>query len=146
MKAAEARKLAEENAPVIAKQQADEEKKRLAEEKKKDTLKHVEWRKNFDLRCRQDITWAVKNGKTETYLSPTTDYIRNQHLDEFVKEFEFMDDINKVIKDLKKDGYTAVLSRRDFEVDGRIAYLNSGGECGSERVYWDSDIVLRIKW
>lgn len=150
MKAAEASVLANKNAPVVAKRRQDFEAKEAATKK---AIRHAErkaWRDKFEEIVRGNITSAVNNGKTEsmTGISNTLKYPFHTFSDfkQYETFFEYKEDVKLVIRHLKRDGYEAVLYMHSYEVDDRAAYMNSGGECGSETVYWDSDIVLKVNW
>ena len=51
-----------------------------------------------------------------------------------------------VLAKLKRDGYKCEISGESTEHDDSAAYMNSGGECGSETPYWTRNTILTIKW
>ena len=142
MKAAEARRIAEKQAPIVKREQRDFEARQAAEKKAKEHAKRKKWREEFEASVRQSIEYAVKYGKTETSVA-----IDNySSLDAYEELFEFKDDMKLVIQHLKRDGYTVVLTTHSYEVDDTAAYMNSGGECGSSEPYWTTDVVLKVSW
>lgn len=54
--------------------------------------------------------------------------------------------VKQVLTRLRRDGYICVVEGVQTDHDDSAAYMNSGGECGSERSYWTRDTVLRISW
>jgi len=54
--------------------------------------------------------------------------------------------LKKIRKELELDGYkTEVVSNQTCH-DESAAYMNSGGECGSETPYYTFDTFLKISW
>ena len=47
---------------------------------------------------------------------------------------------------LRRDGYKAEIEYTAREIDDTGAYLNSGGECGSDKPYWVDEIRLVVSW
>lgn len=54
--------------------------------------------------------------------------------------------VKLVLAKLRRDGYTCVITGDSVEHDESAAYMNSGGECGSETPYWTRDTILTISW
>jgi hypothetical protein len=54
--------------------------------------------------------------------------------------------VKLVLAKLRRDGYKCVVTGENIEHDDSAAYLNSGGECGSETPYWTRDTILTITW
>jgi hypothetical protein len=54
--------------------------------------------------------------------------------------------VKLVLAKLRRDGYKCVVTGESTEHDDSAAYMNSGGECGSETPYWTRDTVLTISW
>jgi hypothetical protein len=150
MKAAEARTQAKINAPIIAKRKLDFEAQEAARKKAIEHAKRKAWRVKFEEHVRHDIENAVKVGETEclSAIYSTFEYPWHTYSDfkQYETFFEYKEDVKLVQRKLKKDGYTTELERNSYEVDDRAAYLNSGGECGSEETYWTADIVLKVSW
>ena len=65
MKATEARKLAEENAPIVACAERAAKAKQAAEKKALEHTKRKKWREDFEAEVHANINYAVRNGKTE---------------------------------------------------------------------------------
>lgn len=55
-------------------------------------------------------------------------------------------EVKLAIANLRHDGYKIALETRRVEHDESAAYMNSGGECGSETPYHTDDNILVIKW
>src|SRR5271157_156369 len=51
-----------------------------------------------------------------------------------------------VLAKLKRDGFKCEILGESTRHDDSGAYLNSGGECGSETPYHTQDTILTIKW
>jgi hypothetical protein len=51
-----------------------------------------------------------------------------------------------VLAKLRRDGYKCEVTGENTHHDDSAAYLNSGGECGSETPYYTRDTILTIKW
>ena len=148
MKAKEARKLAEKNAPIIAKKQKDFAAKKAAKAKAKKLAEGKKWRRDFAAVVKGDIIRAVERGKsscTVIICDPPSPY-GYRSLDAYKEYFEFKNDLNLIMRGLRKDGFEVGVTSRSYEVDDTAAYMNSGGECGSEEPYWTTDIVLEINW
>jgi hypothetical protein len=148
MKAADARKLAEKNAPIVAKQQREFKARQAAQKKAKERAERKVWRETFERDVRANIRYAVEDGETEILKPIYVGDSRTTYSSFKVYEqlFEYKSDMKLVIRHLKKDGYEAKLGTHSYKVDDRVAYINSGGECGSERVYWTTDVVLKVSW
>lgn len=54
--------------------------------------------------------------------------------------------VKLVLAKLRKDGYKCVVVGESVEHDDSSAYMNSGGECGSEKPYWTRNTILTISW
>jgi undecaprenyl pyrophosphate synthase len=150
MRAAEARALAETNAERIAREKVEESAKRkvqraAAEEKKRKeyyakTLEDIQWR--IDARIKDGIT------KIEDYRLSTENWTDRPLAGEqkFFKNFEFAAELKKIITKLRRDGYKVTVKEGWVEHDDSAAYLNSGGECGSETPYNMYHTWLEISW
>ena len=150
MRAAEARALAETNAERIAREKASESAKRkvqraAAEEKK---------RKEYYAKTLEDIQWRIdihiNDGETkiEDYRLSTENFSDGPLAGEqkFFKNFEFAAELKKIIAKLRRDGYKVTVKEGSVQHDDSAAYLNSGGECGSETPYYMYHTWLEISW
>ena len=54
--------------------------------------------------------------------------------------------LRTLLRELAADGYKTAVEGVSTEHDDSAAYLNSGGECGSEEPYWTQDTVLKVAW
>lgn len=54
--------------------------------------------------------------------------------------------VKTVLTKLRRDGYKCAITDVSVEHDESAAYLNSGGECGSETPYYTRDTILTISW
>lgn len=54
--------------------------------------------------------------------------------------------LKTVLAKLTRDGYKCEITDVSTEHDESAAYLNSGGECGSETPYYTRDTILTISW
>jgi len=65
---------------------------------------------------------------------------------QFVSNFEFVNELYSIASRLESDGYKAKIISRCIEHDESDAYLNSGGECGSETPYYTYDVIFEVTW
>ena len=54
--------------------------------------------------------------------------------------------VKLVIAKLRRDGYKCFVTGESTCHDDSAAYMNSGGECGSETPYYTRDTFLKITW
>lgn len=54
--------------------------------------------------------------------------------------------VKLVLAKLRRDGYKCIIEGESIMHDDSAAYMNSGGECGSETPYYTRDTTLTIKW
>ena len=54
--------------------------------------------------------------------------------------------VKLVLAKIRRDGFKCVVSGESTHHDTSAAYMNSGGECGSETPWWTRDTILTISW
>jgi pyruvate-formate lyase-activating enzyme len=148
MKAATARAASERaaEAPRIKREKESEE--RRFRDKKAKSKKHKDFYASLLRHIYASIDYTVKDGKksisrtlvSEHWVSDKSVY------GDFFKRFEFAKEVKLVLRKLHKDGYKAVIEGRCVEHDTSAAYMNSGGECGSETPYHTYDSILVVSW
>ena len=150
MRASEARALAETNAERIARKEAEESAKRKIQ-------RATAWerrRKEYYAKTLENIKWHIdayiKDGETkiEDYRLSTENDSDGLLAGEqkFFKNFEFAVELKKIIAKLRRDGYKVTVKAGSVQHDDSAAYLNSGGECGSETPYYMYHTWLEISW
>jgi hypothetical protein len=112
---------------------------------------------------RDSIGYAVEEGWKSTQITLSSDYrdtLRGQYKylpeDEnkrnecwgvgYLKYAAWGSLVKRVMTKLRRDGYKCVVEAESVEHDESAAYMNSGGECGSETPYYTNDTILTIKW
>jgi hypothetical protein len=54
--------------------------------------------------------------------------------------------VKLVLAKLRRDGFKCGVVGESTQHDDSAAYMNSGGECGSETPYYTRDTILKISW
>jgi hypothetical protein len=148
MTAKEAKTLSNKNATRLEALKAGEHKRRSEAARKGRIEGHKRWKKDFFKTIEYSIHLAVEAG--ETQYEKTMD--SRGHVSElygrenFLKNFEYAKELKSIMKSLVSGGYAVSLDGRPVKHDDSGAYLNSGGECGSEEPYWTYDTILTVKW
>jgi hypothetical protein len=147
MKASEARQQSETNAKILAAEEEKAARAKAAAAKKADKAKHKKWYEDYRKSVRYSIESAVKYGsnKIERTLHSASSHT-NLHYVDFFKAYEYIAELKKIMKELEDDGFDAKVVERYVEHDESIAYMNSGGECGSQTPYYTYDNILIVKW
>lgn len=169
MKAAEARTTA--NAVKRA-EEAEKTRKHLerrAALKKSIPAMRVERIIKIEKQFRDRIKWAVEEGERKTAIVLSSDHhdsLRGEYKylptrkekygsgrtwhyswgEGYLKYAPWGKYVKLVLTKLRRDGYACVIEAKSIQHDDSAAYLNSGGECGSETPYWTQDTVLTISW
>jgi len=171
MNAVEARATSEKKTAAISKENKERAEKarltRIANEKA-ERQKQLE---HFRKECRDRIKYATEDGRRKTQVGLSSDskdlvaqtgynavYVDvpaedKDHPDlvlwgenKFMKNSECASIVKKVRQELEKDGYKVKIIDEHTEHDTSSAYLNSGGECGSETPYYTHDTLFEISW
>ena len=113
--------------------------------------KHRRWYNDAKQSIEEDIKYAVEAGqKRASYIlhshSEQGPYSNPMYGKGFLKLSEFAPELKRVMKEFEKRGYTVSIEEEDRCIDSSIAYMNSGGECGSMDKYWVYQTVLVVKW
>lgn len=171
MKAAQARSKATSIAEKEAAEKSAALKKRRAALKESVPRLRAERIKKIEERFRERIQYATEDGKTSTTITLSSNHHdrlrgRFKYLPRHV-EYRYDGDrstwhhawgegylkyapwgkyVKLVLTKLRRDGYKCTIEGENVEHDDSAAYLNSGGECGSEEIYYTSDTILTIKW
>lgn len=155
MKAYEAALASSINAARLAKEkEIDRKKKRVSEKKSRNTAK-IKFLQEFAEDCRDRIRSAVGDGEKSTKIllsQNNQDYAAGEHVyaeglyQDYLKNAKFGKEVKVVMAKLRREGYKVEVESRSTEHDDSAAYMNSGGECGSETPWWTSDTVLVISW
>lgn len=176
MKASEARKTATSIARTEAEKKSAELKKKRAALKESVPRLRAERIKKIEAQFRQRIASAVKYGETEitiTLSSDNHDYLRGEYKylptkltgydnsyyvrrevrtwyhawgKGYLKYAPWGKYVKTVLAKLRRDGYKCEVTDKNTHHDDSAAYLNSGGECGSETPYYTRDTILTISW
>ncbi len=172
MKAAQARIQAISIASKEAAEKYAALKKRRAALKASVPRIRAERIKKIEKKFRDSIEYAVEDGQRYTsvilssdghdrlrgeykYLptKTTKDYRGNSHSswyhawgEGYLKFAPWGKYVKVVLAKLKRDSYKCEISGESTEHDDSAAYMNSGGECGSETPYYTRDTVLKISW
>jgi hypothetical protein len=147
MTAEEAKALSVSSANALALQDCLRKQKQENEEAVAKRARHQEWERKFETLLRDSITSYAERGlfKVEkTMFSgplPSCEEYRN-----FTSTFEFANELSNIQSRLISEGYIVVLLCKNVEHDESSMYLNSGGECGSETIYYTYDVVLQVRW
>lgn len=160
MKAYEARLASTINAAALAKKKEIENAKRRVNAKKhKHDASHT-FLAIFAQGCRDSIKYAVEDGKKSTQIalsednkdiaaSPASgyDYVYGENLyQDYLKNSKFGKEVKIVMRKLVHEGYKVEVESKSIEHDESAAYMNSGGECGSETPWWTANTYLTISW
>lgn len=176
MKAAEARKQAKSIADAEAVKKSAALKKRRAALKESVPRLRAERIKKIEEQFRESIRYAVEAGRSSTAICLSSDHhdvLRGQYKylptkvtgmdryyyqareirtwyhcwgEGYLKHAPWGKYVKLVIAKLRRDGYNCVVTGENTHHDDSAAYLNSGGECGSETPYYTRDTVLTISW
>jgi hypothetical protein len=138
--------------------------------KRRETLKktvprlRAERIKKIEAEFRERIEWAVEAGESQTEITLSSDYndtLRGEHKylpsrgkdsyykawgEDYLKYAAWGKYVKLVLAKLRRDKFTCVVEGKSIEHDESSAYLNSGGECGSETPYCTRDTILTISW
>ncbi len=148
MTAKESNAISQKNAHALQLKMERQAKAQTIADKKANITRHKEWRERFVKELRQYIESATTYGRNEAtktmHSSTSSDLFYGE--DSFLTNFEYASEFKSVITELEKDGYTITLIGRCVEHDESVAYMNSGGECGSETSYWTYDTILTVSW
>lgn len=172
MKAAEARS----KATSIARKEADKKsadlKKRRAALKESVPRIRAERIKKIEEEFRQRIQYRVNDGERKAVITLSSnhhDYLRGEYKylpqkvsrnyrgevqssyshawgEGYLKFAPWGKYVKVALAKLRRDGYKCVVTGESIGHDDSAAYLNSGGECGSETPYWTKDTILTISW
>ncbi len=88
-------------------------------------------------------------GHTEgSYYYPRTEIRTYHHAtgEGYLKYAPWGKYVKTVLTKLRRDGFKCVVKDVSTEHDTSAAYINSGGESGSEPPYYTQDTVLTISW
>jgi len=163
MKAAQARSKAVSIAQKEAAEKSAALQKRRAALKESVPRLRAERIKKIEAKFRERIEYAVEDGKKETtitlssnhhdrlrgeckYLPQKTHGYYHAWGEGYLKYAPWGKYVKLVLAKLRRDGYKCAVTGENVEHDDSAAYLNSGGECGSEEPYYTSDTILTIKW
>lgn len=145
--AAEARVLAEKNAETLRIQREKEKKAESAARKKADIKRHANWREKKIADIRRSIEFRIKYGDTEyTETLNSASWWDTPLYKDYLKNFDYGDELKSIMEELEKDGYKAEIITEHVGHDDSVAYMNSGGECGSEEPYTTYDTILKVTW
>jgi hypothetical protein len=149
---------------------AEAEKKSAALKKRREALKasvprlRAERIKKIEADFRERIKWAVEGGRRSTEITLSedhSDHLRGMYKylptrgkdgwykawgEGYLKYAPWGKYVKLVLTKLRRDGYTCEIEGKSVEHDTSSAYMNSGGECGSETPWWTRNTVLIIKW
>jgi hypothetical protein len=176
MKAAQARALATSVASKEAAEKSAALKKRRAQLKVSVPRLRAERIKKIEKEFRDSIKYAVETGAKETTICLSSDHhdvLRGQYKylptkvtgydtsyyqrreirtwyhawgAGYLKYAPWGKYVKIVLAKLRRDGFKCEVTDRNTHHDDSAAYLNSGGECGSETPYTTRDTILTIKW
>jgi len=176
MKATEARKTAQSIAHVAAEKKSAELKKRREVLKASVPRLRAERIKQIEAKFRERIKYAVEDGERSVEIRLSidgNDCLRGQYKylpmkvtdydyryyqkrpirtwyhaygEGYLKYAPWGKYVKTVLTKLRRDGYKCEVTDVSTPHDDSAAYLNSGGECGSETPYYTKDTVLTISW
>jgi hypothetical protein len=171
MKAAQARSKAVSIAQKEAADKSAALQKRRAALKESVPRLRTERIKQIEEKFRKRIQYAVEDGETKTTITLSSDHhdiLRGEykylpqrvehHYDGdrqsyyhawgegYLKHAPWGKYVKLVLAKLKRDGYKCIVTGETTGHDDSAAYMNSGGECGSEETYYTRDTILTIKW
>lgn len=127
--------------------------------------------KEIEARFRERIKWAVESGETKTEITLSSDHkdrLRGMYKylltkvtrgyrgeerswhhawgEGYLKYAPWGKYVKLVLTHLRRDGFKCEVKGESTHHDDSAAYLNSGGECGSETPYYTQDTILTISW
>lgn len=163
MKAAEARRQSLSNAHALAVERAKERRHRRIANVSSARRNHEKFFKDYLEELESYIKTAIESGSRKVTHTLSRDHhdltyhdgsYRGRHFVEgslygaenFFKRAKYKKEIKRIVEKLRRDGFTVVVEGRQIEHDESVAYLNSGGECGSETPYYTDDTVLEVSW
>jgi hypothetical protein len=157
VKAQEARLLSKANEVVLQHQKEQQARKDAIKERQAHKARHEKWHREFHDEVRNGIKYAVASGHHsaafQLYSVPSLTTRKDIPCppviygeDAFFKYAEFAAEVKKVMEALRKDGYSVRITAEPVEHDESVAYMNSGGECGSETPYWTYVTMMRVEW
>lgn len=144
MTAIEAKKLSKKNAIKIAKQNRIEQ----CKQKKEETKKFKENRKAFYdkwiSKINLKIDFAVADGHNRVEVDMEEDIRLTNGI--YLQGEEYKETLNKIKKELEKNGFSVDIGNHGRMVDTTAAYMNSGGECGRSEPYWTKIFSIIVSW
>jgi hypothetical protein len=173
MKAAQARSKAVAIAEKEAAEKSAALQKRRAALKESVPRLRAERIKKIEEGFREHIQYAVEDGKRKATITLSSDHhdtLRGQYKylpqkvsgrnyrgepersyrhawgEGYLKYAAWGKYVKLVLTKLRRDGYKCTIEGENTMHDDSAAYLNSGGECGSETPYYTSDTILTITW
>src|SRR5208282_2132607 len=172
MKAAQARSKAVSIKEKEAAEKSAALKKRRAALKESLPRLRAERIKKIETEFRERIQYATEDGNTSTTITLSSnhhDTLRGEYKylptkvsrnwrgevdhswhhawgEGYLKYAPWGKYVKLVLAKLRRDGYKCTIEGENIEHDDSAAYMNSGGECGSEEPYSTSDTILTIKW
>lgn len=148
MKAAEARELSEKNAETLRVKMESEQRETARKRKEEEEQKHAKFYADLLKYIRERIGYAVAMGykSVDRTLDSSQWPKEGSVYSDFFGKFPYAAEVKRVIVRLEKDGYTARVVGECVTHDDSAAYLNSGGECGSETPWNSYDSILRVSW
>lgn len=172
MKAAEARTQASSIARKEVAEKSAALKKRRAALKESVPRIRAERIKKIEAEFRQRIKYAVQSGNKSVEITlsrDSHDVLRGEYKylpqktsrnyrgepqssyyhawgEGYLKYAPWGKYVKLVLAKLRRDGYKCTIEGESVEHDESAAYMNSGGECGSETPYYTRDTTLTIKW
>lgn len=172
MKAAEARTQASSIARKEVAEKSAALKKRRAALKESVPRIRAERIKKIEAQIRERIKYAVQSGNKSVEITlsrDSHDVLRGEYKylpqktsrnyrgepqssyyhawgEGYLKYAPWGKYVKLVLAKLRRDGYKCTIEGESVEHDESAAYMNSGGECGSETPYYTRDTTLTIKW
>ena len=146
MKAQEALKKSQKNAEVIRLAEEKEARENAKKNKLKSEKAHETFYQNFLKKVQRQIGFSVEYGNKslkETLLEGTR---WDPVYQDFLGKHPYGAEYKRLLCKLHRDGYKADIVQTATRHDTSAAYMNSGGECGSEEPYWTDDIELQVSW
>lgn len=138
MNAIECRKLSKKNKPIIDRQNRAFEQRERDRINKETSSKRTRFYNKLKQECEKNIKYAIENGETSCYI-----YLKSFDYDDMKN---FPQQIEKVIEEYKNKGFNARQTTITEYHDDTVAYMNSGGECGSSEPYYTNEDVVEISW
>jgi hypothetical protein len=145
MTAKEAKTLSNKNASRLEALRIEEFKRRSEAARKGRIEGHKRWKKFFFHDVEYMIKLTTEAGECK-YEKTLASHANHYNLESFFREFEYSKELKSIVKSLVSGGYDARLDVKSVEHDESVAYMNSGGECGSEEPYWTYDTILTVRW